>query len=307
MDFRYPHSRKITDATVYGYRVQHKQFMAWMRREKVQKFFRRVLLIFALTFAVVASLLSGSNVSRNFSPEGDAYGYVISTRQDRFQSTANVLRRCNITPKLLHPIAPDSDLVINAGKFKEEGKSMIRFAKTLSNKLTHIKALQMIAKDPQLYNDSWGFVFEDDIAFNHGIDEENCANILSRAMEISIGTGYMQLGLCNPGGQSCGPMVDKIDLAEVRHCCGLCAHAYGATKMTAEYIYTLMYRRNPLSNVSNKQFYYFDQQMLMGCWNSPVVDQPLLIGSNIFTPGGTWGHVGLFKQDREKFPSEILE
>lgn len=265
----------------------------------------------ALMYKDMSFRISGFSTARNFragSSYRSVYGYVISNRGDRFRSTADVLRKCNILPKLLSPIPPDSDLVISAGKFQDEGKSMTRFAKTLSNKLTHIRALQMIANDSQLDDDSWGLIFEDDIAFNHGIEKNNCANILLRAMDISRDTGYMQLGLCNPGVQGfCGPLVDTIEQVEVRHCCGTCAHAYAATKRTAANIYSVMYQRSPLKNVSNELFYYFDQQMLMGCYNSPVIARPLLIGPNIFTSGGIWGHVGLFRQDREKFPSEILE
>lgn len=175
-----------------------------------------------------------STTSSSPNPNYEWKGYVISMDEERYNHTAALLRSVGIQPIHVQPVPLNSAIL--QLEFQLIAPQWPGFPiGALSNKYTHRLAQQKIACDPDLGDNDFSFVFEDDIALHRMIQPQNVAGVLRSAAQAAQSGGVMYLGMC---GADCSH-VNDVTVANVpaSRCCGRCLHAYGVVKRRAAWLY----------------------------------------------------------------------
>eukprot|EP00597_Dinobryon_sp_UTEXLB2267_P018366 CAMPEP_0201109922 /NCGR_PEP_ID=MMETSP0812-20130820/68344_1 /ASSEMBLY_ACC=CAM_ASM_000668 /TAXON_ID=98059 /ORGANISM="Dinobryon sp., Strain UTEXLB2267" /LENGTH=157 /DNA_ID=CAMNT_0047372137 /DNA_START=414 /DNA_END=887 /DNA_ORIENTATION=+ len=125
-----------------------------------------------------------------------------------------------------------------------------------------------------------------------------------------VGDGILYLGLCRHDNSICEALLPSEQLPHLdnkvafQRCSGGCAHAFGVVKWKAPFLLSVLESlHNEYSDYND--FHYFDVGLrTFGQLVHPI----LLAGSNLPSPllgHKPYNHVGLFYQDRGKFPTTI--
>lgn len=258
----------------------------------------RSKLIWAFVFLAVIFLFLGGQRQHK-----KKKGVIISFNATRFARTAGILTKCGLVPYLSEPVDYRSEVVQWGGAFSKYPK-LQDFDKTLSNKLSHRKAVLSIAHDSSLSDNDWSLVFEDDVDVVSGISPRQFNELLDFSLGLDAPLGFAYLGLCSP---NCSEQKYTHLGVEIQRCIGNCVHAYAVRKKNALWIFDEMFGLHPLSDQSDSSYHYFDLQMMYGFQKLPANYWPVLVGSNLHQPGIDNTHKGIFFQDRNTFPSELGE
>lgn len=226
-------------------------------------------------------------------------GYVISTKRDRYEHSAKILRACGIEPTL-HPVVPLTAPVLLDEKHFLKADSV---STVVSNKYSHRSVMQRIAYDPSLSDNDWYFVFEDDVALMSPLQPSQVPNLLHAAIKEAQSVGFFYMGLCAP--QCEGARKDIGSGVSMQRCTGRCMHSYAVSKWRAAWLYDeLSLRLHDVKYVPASAYHYIDV-LFHYAFQTYAVDQwPLLVGSGLVSPQD-WSHVGIIYQDRNLFASEM--
>jgi len=214
-------------------------------------------------------------------------GYVVSLNTDRWNHMEQLLPQCGVKPIRVVPLSPNARIVLLDGG---------RASELVSSKYSHRDAMLRIAYDSSLPDDGWGLIFEDDVALQHQIAPTMVEPLLKYATHLSQEDGFFYLGVCRT--TPCGSEIFEFQTVQMCRCTGRCAHAYAVAKWRAKWLFDeLVLNIGQLKGGSDALDVLFERGL--------GIPNPILVGSNIHEDGTPSEHVGIFYQDRKKYPSQL--
>ena len=172
----------------------------------------------------------------------------------------------------------------------------------LSLVATWDRLLRRFASDPNLADDDFACIFEDDIALHDDVSHTVARRAILHGMDLARKDGLLYLG-------SCGPLCrddayDWLENVEYKRCSNLCSHAVCVTRSKAG---TLMSEMKSAWEADFKKYNYTSTDKKGHC-----IDQMLrkyaehntniwTVGSNLWSMQWVWYGdqlMGLFYQDR---------
>ena len=184
----------------------------------------------------------------------------------------------------------------NVSRFNPEREVHSTDMKVYSNLRAFEKAIQLFVKGDS-ENSDWMFFMEDDLAINPSLNTEQAKSAIMKLQELARFDGIAYLGICGPSCDDCSTSTD--DGITFQRCSGNCAHAFGITKEKSKILMPLIHHfksiLEPMTPI------YFDQLLHM---YGDRVHSIWVAGTDLRSPLDA-GHVGIFFQNRELFPSSI--
>jgi hypothetical protein len=242
-------------------------------------------------------LLRNSNATN-----GMDKAYILSVNEERYQSTSQLLWDLFLYP-IRTKIVPFTSETIQH-ELNIDGNPAKPHQKILSNKYSHRLALQTIATDPDLAEDGWGFIFEDDIALADEVTPQKFQKMLTVAKLHAAESGFLYLGIC--AAKFYGKEVYQSGFV-FQKCSGPCAHAYGVTKWRAAWLYDELSLKIGHIGLPKHELYFMDVYFRDGFALMPDERKAVCVG-NVNKPSiGEHGHHGVIVQDRKRYPAEIYK
>jgi hypothetical protein len=206
-----------------------------------------------------------------------AYLITLDEKSNRSYSTKTVLEKLGFVVLTVHP--------------PYIGESYLE--KTVSNKLAFMKVFRKIKSG----TDEWAYIFEDDVTLhkNHGTN-----NVLAEIMqgETLYGSLFQYVGLC----KSTHTLALSINVSKS---CGRCAHALGMSRRGVQRLLDYIDNSNDVlldSELTPQNEPYMDAIIEAWC----LQEGGFNVVGPVQTSEGTFStHIGMFIQDRTRFPSTI--
>jgi hypothetical protein len=244
-----------------------------------------------------SDLLASANVSSK-----PLIAYVLSANQVRWESTEALLRRCGLRPVRVIPVPLTSPHIAQDPAILKHKEG----SKMLSNKLTQLEIHGRIACDTSLGDYDASMIFEDDVALHENLDPALVVPAMRAGIVVAAAVGVVFAGLCHPAcredrGASGWAVPDTIAFA---HCSGRCLHAYAVLKWRAAGLYDELVRTAKAKLKPS----YFALDAFTSLGARTWATRPVFVGSNLVNEHAEQpDHLGIFWQDRRKFPSEMYK
>lgn len=268
-----------------------------------------VSVVRCLVFADTTIAIAPYNVSRSY------HAFVISWKDERWNATSSLLRECGLNPSRIWPVA------LNVAKAKLQQITVAdwssvhaRAYRIMSATLSHEKAAQAIAEHPDIPDDGFGFVFEDDAALNGNISLSTVLPVLLAAAHASLDTGFMYLGICEPGAWISPFHSASFMGVVIRRAVGHCVHAYGLAKARARTFWSSglqVQTKYCQTHACDVAFFAAPDRIAFTLLSQlPLHQRPLLLGANLRIYGATVDDrqdhgTGMFYQANSAFPTDM--
>ena len=261
---------------------------------------------FVIVACVCAVLLNVNNVSQTTIRQSRPFAVTFSIpaftanvisldrKSARFTHTVQLLQRLQIVSLHVVPPLQDSEVVM-----REVRKWNGTLPGPMSLKLAHFSIWNAFAANNSFLDSDFMLVFEDDIEMSSSVSQQDVVEVIESAARLSeYGSGFFYLGLCEPRCELATSQVLKSIV--YTDCFGLCSHAYGLFKWRSKTLQRDLEVFRPRGNLEDD----IDQLLFAGFSKSPIF--PILAASNLSDGRAHLGHVGIFYQDRQSFPTELF-
>ena len=229
--------------------------------------------------------------------------FVISGVEDRWVNTNNTLFALGIRAQRVIPVAASlANARVEFKKYPCDAHVDIldsRKQRQLALRATFMHIFKLISKLPEVAEDDFVMLFEDDIVAHAGVKPRAFAEAYAHGKGLAAEDGLLYLGACGPDCNE--SIVSSFQKVQFMKCASYCTHAFAIKKHKARLMDSLFYQ----DLVKHPQYWpechAIDLQLLR---HSLYNNLTWVLGTNLKSPQ-VLEHVGVFYQDRSKFTSLI--
>ena len=229
--------------------------------------------------------------------------FVISGIDDRWQHTRDVLQAVGFAkPHRFVPVeasqanadaesrAEAYDAVVNTSSIVSQRQLAIR--------ATFFRLFQAVAV-LSIEEDDFAYLFEDDVAVHPSVSRRKLASILDFSSSLARKDGLLYLGSCAP--QCDGKLTRTHDEVTYAKCSCFCTHALAVTRRRARSLAGDLHSNMVEHGIVSSTSHVHDDLLRH---YSMYRNFSWVAGINLVSPENA-GHLGVFYQNRLRFPSLV--